>query len=363
MKKSRRKIPPKSESQAPSPPTPAYLERFRETAESSKGVRCVALGLAVITFVLGAWTFDAKLSLSGDNTEFITLARSLAQGTGLTHINTATPAAATKYPPGFPLLLAPMELLAPGSWKPMKWIVLVTFTAAVPLFFYLVRISIGTLPSLCASAICLTIPLLQEYAHQVMSEVPYLAFSVAALFLLQRSAENPSVRGNRWLLAAFVCTMAAYYIRTVGIVLIAAAVLHFLVRGEKKKGLVFFGAALLAWLPWTLRNRAVGAGGVYLQQLIQVNPYFPDQGLLDFGGFCRPRPAEHGDLLSADPAVHRKLPRTIPRSCGPVPSPVSRHRHLDDLCRRSGLPLAPRPLAVYLHPSFPRHGGGMVLER
>ncbi len=287
MKKSRRKNPPKPESQSSSPSTTAaYFECLRESAESPKGVRRVALGLAVVTFLLGAWTFDAKLSLSGDNTEFITLARSLAQGTGLTHINTAVPAPATKYPPGFPLLLAPMELWAPGSWTPMKWVVLVMFTASVPLFFYLMRTSLGTLPSLCAAVICLTIPLLQDYAHQVMSEVPYLAFSVAALFLLQRSGENPSVRGNRWLLAAFVCTMAAYYIRTVGIVLIAAAVLHFLVRGERKKGLMFFGGALLAWLPWTLRNRAVGAGGVYLQQLIQVNPYFPDQGLLGFAGFA-----------------------------------------------------------------------------
>ena len=286
MKKSRRKNPPNPQSQTSSPPTAAaYVERLRESAESPKGVRGVALGLAVVTFLLGAWTFDAKLSLSGDNTEFITLARSLAQGTGLTHINTATPAPATKYPPGFPLILAPMELWAPGSWMEMKWVVLVMFTASVPLFFYLMRTSLGTLPSLFASAICLTIPLLQDYAHQVMSEVPYLAFSIAALVLLQRSTERPSLHGNRWLLAAFVCTMAAYYIRTVGIVLIAAAVLYFLLRGERKKGLVFLGAALLAWLPWTLRNRAVGAGGVYLQQLFQVNPYFPDQGLLGFGGF------------------------------------------------------------------------------
>jgi hypothetical protein len=286
MKKSRRKSPPKAEIQAPSSPTALpYVQRLGEFATSPGGMRRVALGLAIITFLLGAWTFDAKLSLSGDNAEFITLARSLAQGSGLTHINTAVPAPATKYPPGFPLLLAPLELLAPGSWTPMKWIVLVTFTAAVPLFFLLMRTSLGTVPSLCAAAICLTLPLLQDYAHQVMSEIPYLTFSVGALYLLKRSDGNPAVRGNRWLLAAFACTMAAYYIRTVGIVLIVAAVLYLLVRGERPKGLVFLGAAVLAWLPWTLRNRAVGSGGVYLQQLVLVNPYFPDQGLLDIGGF------------------------------------------------------------------------------
>ena len=56
---------------------------------------------------LGVWTFDSKLSLSGDNAEFITLARSLAQGEGLSYINSPDPRPSTKFPFGFPLLLAP----------------------------------------------------------------------------------------------------------------------------------------------------------------------------------------------------------------------------------------------------------------
>ncbi|MCY3788446.1 MAG: hypothetical protein OXH63_06620, partial [Gemmatimonadetes bacterium] len=66
------------------------------------------------TFLLGIWTFDAKLSLSGDNAEFITLTRSLAQGEGLLHINSPDPKPATKYPFGFPLLLAPLAWAFPG---------------------------------------------------------------------------------------------------------------------------------------------------------------------------------------------------------------------------------------------------------
>ena len=38
------------------------------------------VAVALVAFSLSAWTFDTKLSLTGDNTEFITLARSLAQG-------------------------------------------------------------------------------------------------------------------------------------------------------------------------------------------------------------------------------------------------------------------------------------------
>ena len=284
MKKSSRKKAPKTADEASLSFTVApMLPSLQQVAVSPRAARFLALALAIATFLFGAWTFDAKLSLSGDNTEFITLARSVAQGTGLTHINTPNPAPATKYPPGFPLLLAPFEWLFPGSWEPMKWFVLVLFSMAMPIFFYLLRLSLGTWPSLMAALVCLTLPLLQDYAHQVMSEIPYLAFSLAALYLLQRANGDPAVRGNRWFYAAFVFTMAAYYVRSVGIVLIAAAVLTFLFRRERNKALVFFGGSVLIWLPWTLRNNAVGSGSVYLKQLIQVNPYFPDQGLLDLG--------------------------------------------------------------------------------
>ena len=54
-------------------------------------MRTVPLFIVATTFLLGIWTFDAKLSLSGDNAEFITLARSLAQGEGLLHINSPDP--------------------------------------------------------------------------------------------------------------------------------------------------------------------------------------------------------------------------------------------------------------------------------
>ena len=63
----------------------------------------------VIGFFIAAWSFDEKLSLSGDNAEFITLARSITQGEGLSYINDANPKAATKYPFGFPLMLAPLS--------------------------------------------------------------------------------------------------------------------------------------------------------------------------------------------------------------------------------------------------------------
>ncbi len=71
---------------------------------------CCGIPLLVIaaSLGLGVWTFDSKLSLSGDNAAFIIQARSLAQGQGLSHINSPDPRPSTQVPFGFPLLLAPL---------------------------------------------------------------------------------------------------------------------------------------------------------------------------------------------------------------------------------------------------------------
>ncbi len=84
-----------------------YLAKLRQIATvHSLIVGAVTAG--VVALALSAWTFDPKLSLSGDNAEFITLARSVAAGHGLKYINDPTRPVSSKYPFGLPLMLAPL---------------------------------------------------------------------------------------------------------------------------------------------------------------------------------------------------------------------------------------------------------------
>ena len=187
--------------------------------------------VAAATLLLGIWTFDPKLSLSGDNAEFIALAHSLAQGEGLSHINLPDPRPATKYPFGFPLLLAPLAWVFPGDWVPMKVGVLVLFALGMAVLYQLAQERMGQLPGLAVVALSLVLgksylthgptgvaygPLLLHYAHQVMSEVPYLTFSLLALWLVERGVGREGIKGNWWLVGGFACTIWAYYIRTAG---------------------------------------------------------------------------------------------------------------------------------------------------
>ena len=131
----------KSKQQPPTEISPqqSSFDRFHEYADGQHGRFALPAIVAVLTLLVGVWTFDAKLSLSGDNTEFITLARSMAAGEGLLHINSPDPQPATKYPFGLPLLLAPIQWLFPGDWVPMKAWVLVIFAAVMAVLYQLAK--------------------------------------------------------------------------------------------------------------------------------------------------------------------------------------------------------------------------------
>jgi len=271
-------------------PTPGWLDRLFTHRQARWGA---PLAAALLALLVSAWTFDAKLSISGDNTEFVTLARALANGDGLTYTNLPEPRLATKYPFGFPLLLAPLATLfdgwtGPGSgtpdWVAMKWLVVFSFAAGMAALFLLARHVAGNIAAVAATVLAVTNPLTVSYGHQVMSEVPFLVPSLLALWCLQRGLEQDGWRHNHWLWAGVVAAIAAYYVRSVGVVLIGAPIALLVLRRDWQRAALIGGVSFAALLPWSLRNSAAGGGSVYLKQLIQVNPYFPEHGLLDAAG-------------------------------------------------------------------------------
>ncbi|MEE2657767.1 MAG: glycosyltransferase family 39 protein [Candidatus Latescibacterota bacterium] len=249
--------------------------------------------LAFAALVVSVWIFDPKLGPSGDNTEFVTLARSMAAGEGLTYTHLPEPRPTTKYPFGFPLLLAPIAAIfgaweGPGSgtpdWIAMKVLVVVTFIAAILFCYLLARQQAGTGVGVATALLVMTNPLVASYGHQVMSEVPYIMASLAALWMLERGIAMDGWRDNRYLWAGIALAIASYYLRSVGLVLVGATVATLLLRRDWQRSLLLGGSFVAAMLPLVLRNHAVGGGGFYLRQLMQVNPYFPDRGYLDATG-------------------------------------------------------------------------------
>ncbi len=249
-----------------------------------------ALGLCGL--LMGILLFDANLSLTGDNAQFINLGRSLAEGHGLSETIEGEPIPHTKYPFGFPLLLAIVHILFPGNLIALKSLIVLLYAISIPFTYLLIRRFAAPPLSLGVSALCLVSPLLLDYSHQIMSEIPFLLFSLIALLLIHRAHNDSSTKDpgegllrvpwcSSWILLAIIAIIAAYYIRSAGIILIATGIIFFALHKKwKEAGLIAIGS-LLFTLPYQIRNASLG-GTPYIQQLLSINPYRPEEGALTF---------------------------------------------------------------------------------
>ena len=237
--------------------------------------------LGALGLLMGILLFDSNLSLSGDNAQFINLGRSLAAGYGLSETLGDTPTPHSKYPFGFPVLLAIVDSIIPNSLIALKSFVLLLYAISLPLIYKFIRHYAEASLSLCVAILSLVSKPLLEFSHQVMSEIPFLPFALLALILFQRAHENES---TKILLFAILTSIAAYYIRSAGIVLVGTGMIFFALHQKWKETGIIAGGSLLLALPWQLRNRALG-GNDYVNQLFSINPYDPEEGLLTFGTF------------------------------------------------------------------------------
>lgn len=105
------------------------------------------------------------------------------------------------YPPGFPLLLTPAVQLFGLDLRPMKMVVIACLVASLVLVlpvFRRVFLPEDLAPLLLVIGLN---PLFWELKDQVQSDVPFLAFTLASLYLFLRS-DDPTAPRHRAALAA-----------------------------------------------------------------------------------------------------------------------------------------------------------------
>ena len=111
------------------------------------------------------------------------------------------------------------------------------------------------------------------FSSQVMSEIPYLCLSMAALWAFEKGDEDHL----SWLIGGLLLAFLAYQARSVGISLVVtlAALLYFRHR--------FYAAALgvtVVVIAMSLKSSA------YTSVLLSVDPYRPEKGILTLWQFA-----------------------------------------------------------------------------
>jgi len=230
--------------------------------------------LCVVAGTFASLGFDKYPSTIGDNAEFVIISRAVMAGQGFSYINHPQVRPATKYPPGFPLMLAIWSGAFGGGFVSLKVLLVIMYMGAVAFTFILGRRLSGDTLAIVAALMVASSTTFLRYSHTVLSEMPY---ALAGLIVLCLVMYGP--KGRRNLILVVVACIWAYYLRTVGGTLVLAVAIYYFTTSRKKYAVIVLSALVAASLAWTLRNYAVaGEGSRYMSVLLKIDPYHPHEG-------------------------------------------------------------------------------------
>ena len=240
------------------------------------------IALTIVWAIVYAVTFDDKIDLGGDNAVYYILGDSLSDGQGYTNVHEVGGRPNNHFPPGYPLILA-FFMTFSKSISFLKFVSGLFFLGTVLLSYRIFKriVDSNVLAFVLGIFIIFNGNIISS-GNIMMSEIPFLFFSTLTihLFMLSESRYNFLKDWRFWtmvLVAAF-----SYHIRTAGIALIAGFLIYLAVNRKWLKAAAFGGGFALLSLPWILRGKALG-GSNYINQLLQINPYRREDGMLGFG--------------------------------------------------------------------------------
>ena len=250
-------------------------------AEPSKVFYLVYLLLLYAAFVVIYYNvFDSKISFAGDNTSYYILGKSLAQGHGYANIHLKDSPPANHFPPGYPFLIAVVMKLAGEETTAIKVANGLFLLLSIGSLFFLFAILSGNLHfSFVVGLLLLTNAHLLNYATLMMSEIPFMLFSILTITLFAKMDWDRQPYRNVWFYLFLICLGLTYYIRTIGISLVMAVLICMWFERRWKYLLWTIIGLVVMLAPWHIRSALLGGSG-YAKTLIQKNPYRAEEGMM-----------------------------------------------------------------------------------
>jgi hypothetical protein len=210
--------------------------------------------MGVVILAIYGLRLDDVAGLYVDDAYYVVLAQALAQGQGYALISSATTPILPAFPPGFPLLLAPVVAVTPafpGNIAALKAVsILAMFAVAALTYRFLVDHrefdraragAIATLTALLPGFVFLA-------TSTLMAECVFTLALVASVLAIERAADSPRSAG-RLIVAAVLCT-ASWLVRSAGIAAVIAGVVMLLWRRGWRASAGFLAICLVCYAPW-----------------------------------------------------------------------------------------------------------------
>jgi hypothetical protein len=192
-----------------------------------------------------------------DDSLYWVSAKSLAGGHGYRIESLPGEPHQTKYPPGYPLLLAAVWKFSPEFPRNLRaavalsWLMLAGMLLAARATFVL--LGAGKLEAWALTAVLALNPYYALSGISLLSGLPFTCLLLATILLLERT------RSGGGAFAAGLAAAAAFLTRSAGLLLLIAGPLNLALRRERRRAALFAVAMLPAvagWLIWTQTRHA-----------------------------------------------------------------------------------------------------------
>ena len=263
-------------------------------------------GLVILHLAVCVALFDPKIHFGGDSATYMMLAESITEFGYSLSLEPGPPVPHTKYPAGYPLLLAPLVLLFGRNVVVLKLFSMIFTAGSILVFCAYARRKREPLPWFLLALAFAVLPGVIDYSRWMLSEAPFLFFTLLALWMLREDLDRGggTLRKPFWL--GLAASVMSFHVRTIGALLLVAGSVSYLIRGEWRRFLAHgsIGAALT--IPWLVRTRvATGTTSSYFEEFRLESIYSPESGYLDAAGTVG-RFIDNGVLYAT-----RELPRAL----------------------------------------------------
>lgn len=259
-----------------------HKKRIHETTNNSRK-NIIYVLLLIITFsITYGKIFDSKLDLNGDNFSYLLLAKNISDGHGYTTLSVdGAYKPASWFPPGYPYLLAISNFVVNDNVKGLKIINGLLFLSTILLFFSMLKRITKNAPfSFSISFLLIINSGLLRLSTMIMSEIPYLFFSVLAFYAITKweEKEEKVFWKSKLFYLAIISSAISLYMRSFGLMLIGAVTVHWLIQKKWKLAGGYLLGSIILYSPYQIRNVIYGIKGRYLKTIMIDNPWRPESG-------------------------------------------------------------------------------------
>ena len=208
---------------------PSVPAKKKSNINKDKLLNRIFLLLIIVIGMIVCFThFDKKLSINGDNAGYIILGKSILQGkyTKINFPGEVKPH--TKWPPGLPLIVAFSELISQNNYTLTKFLIVLLAICSAILFYKICKHYFTSLQSFLISLFFIINANIVDYSHQIMSETPFLFFTLLGFYFFLKRNEKVNFWRDKFLVLSLISFSISCYYRTLGITSIISILIYLL---------------------------------------------------------------------------------------------------------------------------------------